>query len=105
MGFRGDIGDTRLLGSGAKEGNRTLTGVTPPEPESGGSPLDPNGSAHVDGQARTQKDTSGHGFGDTPETQIPKSVSTAARFLAVLRTSEAALEAALLDDLTAEVSS
>lgn len=98
MAFRGDNGEREARMLSAKEGSRTLTGVTPPEPESGATNLDPSSSANVSGQGGTQRDREGQGSGDIPETQIPKSVADAAHFLAVLRASEAAMESAVLEE-------
>lgn len=99
MGFRGDIGEKGPAMLSAKEEGRTPTGVTPPEPESGARDLNTNSSARISGQARTQKDGTGQGFGDTPETETPDSVGRAARFLAALRASDAGLEAMLAAEL------
>jgi len=92
-------GRDEVLMLGAKEGNRTLTGVTPLEPESGETGQDSNSSADVTRQRGSGSDTFGQGFGDTPETRSPKSVADAARFLAALRASEDGVEAMLRDEL------
>lgn len=89
--------------SSAKEGNRTPTGFTPPEPESAVTDQLPNSYGGIGRHGGTEKDTAGQGFGDTPETLSPKSVSDAARFLAVLRASESALEAALAEEMIADL--
>ncbi len=101
--FRGDTGETTPMLSSAKEGSRTLTGVTPPEPESGATDHHPNSYGGISRQEGTEKDTIGQGFGDTPETQIPKSVADASRYLAVLRAGEDALEAYLASELIADL--
>lgn len=59
----------------AKEGSRTPTSVTPPEPESGARGPIPNSYGGISRQERTQKDTFGQGFREVPETQKPKSVA------------------------------
>lgn len=99
QGFGEQSGREGLDMLGAKEGTRTLTGVTPLEPESSGPTLDLNTSEDVTGQQRTEQDSSGQGFGEAPRNSIPKSVGSAARFLAVLRTTDDALEAALASEL------
>lgn len=83
----------------AKEGSRTLTGVTPPEPESSVTDHDSSSSVDVSGLERTQKDCARGSFGEPPQNEIPNSVGSAARFLAVLRTTDEALELALADEL------
>ena len=93
--FRGDTGEAELAGSSAKEGDRTLTGVTPPEPESGDATNKHGNSSAERGQEWTGSATIGPVSGDTPETQIPKSVAAASHWLAILRASDAALEGAL----------
>lgn len=66
--YRGDNGEQPIPKSGAKEEFRTLTGVTPPEPESGGRGLVACSYASLGRQPWTQKDTFGQGFGEAPET-------------------------------------
>ncbi len=97
--FRGDIGEDELAGSSAKEGDRTLTGATPPEPESGDTLNKHVNSSAERGQEWTGSATIGPVSGDTPETQMPKSVAAASHWLAILRASDAALEGALAEDL------
>ena len=99
-GARALLSSGEIPGSGvpdmsrAKEGSRTLTGVTPLEPESGATALIYNGSADVSRHGGTEKDTCGQGNGEIPET-----VRDASYWLSVLRASEAAMERALADEL------
>lgn len=101
--FRGDTGETTPMSASAKEGTRTLTGVTPPEPESGATDQQSNAYNGIGIQDGSGKLTLSQGFGDIPETKIPKSVGDAARFLAVLRASDDALEAALASEMIADL--
>ncbi len=101
--FRGDTGEDELMDLSAKEGSRTPTSVTPPEPESGATDQQTNGYGGISRQGRAEKDTFGQGFGDTPETQIPDSVAKAALYLAALRAGDDALEAALASELLADL--
>lgn len=77
----------------AKEGSRTLTGVTPLEPESTGTVVVPNASEGFEGAERQPEAGSGAGFGGSPET--PPALSGAAKYLAALRS-----EWDLFDDLS-----
>lgn len=65
---------------GAKEEGRTLTGVTPLEPESGGVSSVDCSYESLTGQEGSKKDTQGQSNGAAPET-----LTTAAKYLAVLR--------------------
>ena len=56
----------------AKEGNRTLTGVTPPEPESGKYSKNPANSAGGRGQKHPKNSDHGPSFRAGPETKTPK---------------------------------
>ncbi len=97
--FRGGSGEETKMLSGAKEGSRTPTRVTSPEPESGARHLVTNSSGQIAGQGGALRDSQGQGYGDIPETQIPKSVRDATVLLAAMRGSEDALERALAGEL------
>lgn len=77
----------------AKEGSRTLTGVTPLEPESSETNVVSNASAGFEGAERNAEAGSGAGFGGSPET--PPALAGAAKYLAALRS-----EWDLFDDLS-----
>lgn len=100
QGTKGDamlsVGD-----QSAKEGGRTPTRVTSPEPESGAPQANPHVYGGLTGQGETQSATFGQGIGDAPETPAPESVAVAAKYLAVLRAEWDALDGALVEDLIA----
>ena len=83
----------------AKEGGRTPTALRPLEPESGGTVAGSSSYGSLRGQSGTESASSGQVIGDAPETQVPESVVTAAKYLAVLRAEWDVLDAAVADDL------
>lgn len=83
----------------AKEGGRTPTRVTSPEPESSAGHKVSRSYVETTGQKAPEKDSSGQSIGGAPETGAPESVALAAGFLAVLRAQWDALDAAVADEL------
>lgn len=96
-GFGDKPGNKGLPMLSAKEGTRTLTGVTPLEPESGVGHSGSSSYEDVDVQARAQSGSREQGFGDIPET-----LNRAATYLAVLRGEWDAFDAIALQDDTLE---
>lgn len=101
-GSKQGTGEAEMLSienQSAKEGGRIPTVSLPPEPESSAEHHAPHVYAGLDGQERTEKDTFGQGIGGAPETLVPESVASSARYLAVLRAGWDALDDALADEL------
>lgn len=93
LGSRGILGEGEVPMRSAKEGSRTLTGVTPPEPESGGEWQDADNHAGVEGLGGTENPSKGQVSGDSPE------MVRAQFFLTRLRSEWDALEQMLAGEL------
>lgn len=99
LGSRGILGEGDLPMS-AKDGSRTRTGVTPPEPESNVTAQDRGnieGEVGPEGAQTTPEDPGSWG--------PPETLPAAAKYLARLRSEWDALEFFLADELLAEVKS
>lgn len=76
VGIGAQLGHGGQAMLGAKEGSRTLTGVTPLEPESRSAGAKYRNHREASGQAGAQKGVLGVGIGARPKTPAPKNVGS-----------------------------